>query len=187
MTSKTEKLAAWTRIYRRIHRFVAISMFAFMFVIGLTGVLLGWKKQANLSPPTLDGITTDASRWLPIDSLQNTVNSFVKDSLREDVEVDRIDIRPGKGIAKFIFVKHYNEVQVDCTSGIILSARKRHNDFIEHLHDGTVVDRLLGTGDEQFKTTYTTLTSLGLMFLAFTGFWLWRNPKRMRRLKHAGD
>jgi hypothetical protein len=183
MSAKTEIIAGSTRNYRRLHKWVAVPLFVFLFLIGLTGVLLGWKKQANLTPPTQAGISADASRWITLDSLQKIAVAFAKDSLRLDPEIDRIDLRPSKGIAKFLFMYHYTEVQVDCTTGKILLVGKRWNDFIEHLHDGTIVDRLLDVKGELSKTTYTTLTSVGLMLLAFSGFWMWYNPKRIRRIK----
>ena len=157
-----------------------------MFIIGLTGVLLGWKKQAGFTPPTLTGVSADARQWLPMDSLQTIAQAFAKDSLLFEDEIDRIDVRPGKGVAKILFANHYEEVQIDCTTGQILSAQSRWNDIFEQIHDGTIVDRFVGTKGDPIKTTYTTLTSFGLMFLAFSGFLLWLNPKRIRRIKHIG-
>ena len=183
MHQQTEHLASQTRSYRRLHRFVAVPLFAFMFIIGLSGVLLGWKKQVGLTPPTQNGSGPDAAAWISIDSLQKIAVQYAKDSLHLDPQVDRIDVRPEKGIAKVVFMHHYTEVQLDCTSGRVLSVEKRFNDLVEHIHDGTIVDRLLGTENEQVKISYTTITSIGLILLSFSGFWMWRNPKRMRKLK----
>lgn len=183
MHHKTEQLASKTRSYRRIHRFVAVPLFFFMFIIGLSGVLLGWKKQAGLRPPTFEGSNPDAAAWIPIDSLQKIAIRYAKDSLHLDPLIDRIDIRPDKGIAKVSFVADYTELQFDCTTGKLLSNKTRYNDFVEHVHDGTIIDRLLGTKNEQAKISYTTITSLSLMLLAFSGFWMWWNPRRMRKLK----
>lgn len=186
MHKETVQLANKTRNYRRLHRFVAVPLFAFLFLVGATGVLLGWKKQAQLSPPTLSSSNLNAVQWVPIDSLQKIAIGYAKDSLHMDSQIDRIDIRPSKGIAKVIFENHYTELQLDCATGKILSNKQRLHDFVEHLHDGTIIDRLIGSKKEQAKITYTTITSLGLMLLAFTGFWMWLNPKRMRKLK-SGD
>lgn len=185
MHQQTEQLASKTRNYRRLHRFVAVPLFAFMFLIGLSGVLLGWKKQVGLTPTSQTGTDADPANWASIDSLRRIATAFVTDSLHLDAQIDRIDIRLDKGIAKVIFVKHYTELQLDCATGKVLSSEKRMHDFVEHLHDGTIVDRLLGTGHEQSKITYTTLTSFGLMLLAFSGFWMWLNPRRMRKMKAA--
>lgn len=182
---KTESIASFTRTYRRLHKYVAVPLFVFMFLIGLTGVLLGWKKQAGFTPPTQQGTNADASQWIGMDSVQNITSTFVTDSLHLDPSIDRIDIRPDKGVAKVSFEAHYQEIQIDLTTGEILSVERRWNDIIEQIHDGTIVDHFVGTDGAPVKTTYTTLTSLGLMLLSFSGFWLWLNPKRIRKIKRA--
>ncbi|MBK8564500.1 MAG: PepSY domain-containing protein [Saprospiraceae bacterium] len=182
MHQQTEHLASKTRTFRRLHRFVAVPMFGFMFLIGLTGVLLGWKKQTGIAPPTLNGSNANPSTWISLDSIQKIATARAS-TLNLDPAVDRIDIRPDKGIAKVVFAKHYTELQIDCASGKLLSEEARLHDFVEHLHDGTIIDRLLGTKNDPVKTTYTTITSLALMTLSFTGFWMWLNPRRMRKMK----
>jgi len=102
--------------------------------------------------------------------------------LGEDSEVDRIDIRPDKGTAKVTFKKHFTEVQVDGYSGEVLSIATRHSDWIEKVHDGSIVD-FYTTGDEGAKLTYSTLVSIGLILLACSGFYLWYYPKLLRKMK----
>lgn len=180
---KTQHIAKFTRLYRRLHRWVAVPLFVFMFIIGLTGVLLGWKKQVEFTPPTQRGTSSDASKWIGFDEVQRIASTYVADSLHADPAIDRIDVRPVKGVAKVKFETHYHEVQIDLTTGEILSVKKRWNDFIEQVHDGTIIDRLLGTNGDPVKTTYTSITSLGLMLLSLSGFFLWLNPKRIRHIK----
>ncbi len=183
--TKAKKVVGATRYYRRLHKLLAVPLFVFMFLIGLTGVLLGWKKQANFTPPTQKGSSVDASRWLGLDSIQSVALAFAKDSLGFEDKIDRLDLRPGKGIVKVIFEKNYTEIQIDLSTGRILRTQKLWNDLIEQIHDGTILDRVAGTDGDPIKTTYTTLTSLGLMLLSFSGFWLWFNPKRIRKIKQA--
>jgi len=95
-------------------------------------------------------------------------------------ELDRFDIRPSKGIVKFVFVEHYWGLQVDCTTGKLLSIEKRNSDLIEDIHDGTILDKFFGT-DEKSLLGYTTLLSISLFMLTLTGFWLWYGPKRLRK------
>jgi hypothetical protein len=180
---RTEKIVGITRTYRRLHKWLSLPLFVFMFIIGATGVLLGWKKMAELTPPTQKGMSQDAANWMALERIQAIAIQYATDSLHLSPGIDRIDVRPSKGIAKILFESHYTELQIDLSSGKILSSKKRWNDLIEHIHDGTIIDRLIGNGGEQAKVTYTTLTSVGLMLLSFSGFWLWWNPKRIRKLK----
>jgi len=183
MRQKTGALAERTRLYRKLHKWVAVPLFAFMFLMGLTGLLLGWKKHTGLLPPTAKGASAEVAAWLPIDSLQRIAQTYATDSLQKSAAIDRIDIRPQKGIAKIVFADHFSELQLDCTTGEILAVNARYSDILEKIHDGSILDYFFQTSNEQLKLTYTTMVALGLLLLSFSGFWLWYNPKRMRKMK----
>ncbi|MCR9183417.1 MAG: hypothetical protein NXH73_10870 [Flavobacteriaceae bacterium] len=68
-------------------------------------------------------------------------------------------------------------------SGEILSVKTRTSDIIEQIHDGSILDFLFKTNNEEVKKTYVTITCLGLMILSITGFYLWLNPRRIKKIK----
>jgi hypothetical protein len=149
-------------------------------LIGVTSILLAWKKKAELLPPTLKTKVENGTWILPSEMVMIGEREMRK--LGRDSEVDRIDIRPDKGTAKITFKTHFTEVQVDGFSGEVLSVETRHSDWIEKVHDGSIID-FYTTGDEGAKLTYSTLVSLGLIFLAISGFYLWYYPKLVRKMK----
>ena len=61
MSVETEKIAKNTRIYRKIHKWISVPLFVFMFLIGVTGLLLGWKKTAGILPSTKKGLPVEDS------------------------------------------------------------------------------------------------------------------------------
>lgn len=168
------------RWYRRIHKWVGIPLLLFFLLIGITSILLAWKKKAELLPPTLSTKVKQGTWILPSEMVKIGEEEMKK--LGRDSEVDRIDIRPDKGTAKVTFKTHFTEVQVDGFSGEVLSIGTRHSDWIEKVHDGSIIDYYT-TGDEGAKLTYSTLISIGLIFLAISGFYMWYFPKVVRRLK----
>jgi len=179
----TRQQARWIRWFRWLHRKIAVCLFLFFFIISVTGLLLGIKKQTGLLAPTQKGASSYLSAWLPIDSLQKIAFRILRDSVSTDLstELDRIDIRPQKGIAKFVFSNHYYGLQLDGATGRVLMIEKRKSDFIENIHDGSILDKLFGTGGEQGKVSYTLVMGLSLFALVISGFWLWAGPKRLRR------
>lgn len=181
--SNTKQQARWIRWFRWLHRKIAIFLFVFFLVISITGLLLGIKKQTGLLSPTQKGISSDLATWLPVDSLQKIAIRLLSDSVSADLspEMDRIDIRPQKGIVKFVFKNHYTGLQLDGTTGKLLLVEKRKSDFIEDLHDGSILDNLFGTSDEPIKVGYTIVMGTSLFMLILSGLWLWYGPKVLRQ------
>ena len=185
--NKRKKQAKFIRVSRKIHRTTGVALFIFFFFISVSGLLLGWKKHSGdlLLPQTQRGVSTDMKNWLPIDSLYTIANNVLHDSVSAELsnELGRIDIRQNKGIVKFIFSDHFWGIQLDGTTGQLLHVGKRHSDFIENIHDGSILDSYLGTTGDQIKVFYTTVMGLSLLVFTITGFWLWYGPKRMKKTK----
>ncbi len=178
--------ATLLRGVRKIHRATGIALFALFLIIAFSGLLLGWKKNSNgyILPDTQKGTSTNLSDWLPLDSLRNIALLTLRDSVGADLdpELDRIDARPDKGILKFTFTQHYWEVQLDGATGTALSVALRRSDFLEALHDGSIVDSSLKLNGGYIKLIYTSIMAIALITFSLTGFWLWYGPKVMRRL-----
>ncbi|MBC7923719.1 MAG: PepSY domain-containing protein [Ferruginibacter sp.] len=173
------KLSDTLRRFRVYHRYAGLALGLFVLVTGGTGILLGWKKNAAwLQPPTQDGATTDLRQWLPIARIAEVATHALDSTLRQPTgnAIERIEARPEKGIAKVLFQRGYWEVQVDGSTGAVVSVARRHSDWIEHLHDGSLLS-------EGFKLLYTNLLGIGLVTLSLSGAWLWLGPRRIRRLK----
>jgi uncharacterized iron-regulated membrane protein len=183
--AKRQSQARVLRVFRKIHRWTGAALFVFFFVVAVTGLLLGWKKHSGgyLLAPTHKGTTTEMHRWLPVDSLHGIACRALHEQVDASLslEMDRIDIRPDKGMAKFVFADHYNGIQLDMATGKVLHIEKRRADFIEKIHDGSILDQYLHTGNGQIKLFYTTVIGLALLVFTVTGFWLWYGPKRMRK------
>lgn len=171
------KLVDSLRKFRTWHRFIGTGLGFFMLITASTGLLLGWKKNiALLQPPEQKGTTSELHQWVGIETIVQSASNAIDSVLGYSIEVDKLDVRPSKGIVKVLFKEGYWEVQVDGATGKSLSVMQRHSDWIEHLHDGSII------GDV-FKITYTNVLGWGLLTLAVSGFWLWYGPKVVRKIK----
>ena len=184
-TTKRQKQAKVLRIFRKIHRTTGALLFVFFFIVAITGILLGWKKNSNgiLLSESYKGSSTDLKDWLPIDSLHKNACIIFADSISPFLsqEIDRIDIRKNDGMVKFVFSEGFWGIQLDVATGHLLHIERRRSDFIEKIHDGSILDGLFGTGNGQIKLVYTSIMGFALIIFTVTGFWLWFGPKRMRR------
>jgi uncharacterized iron-regulated membrane protein len=184
-----KKQASRLRLFREIHRKTGAILFVFFFVISITSLLLGWKKNSNglISPATEKGISSNLEDWMTMDTLQTIAFKSLRTSIDESInlELKKIDVRPDKGVVKFIFDRHYWEVQVDGTTGKVLAIAQRRSDFIEDIHDSSILDKWLGTNSDVLKLIYTSITGTALLLFTVTGFWLWYGPKKMRKSKRG--
>ncbi len=173
------------RIFRKIHRTTGALLFIFFLFISITGLLLGWKKHSGgiILANSATGTSTNLKDWLPLDSLYKNACTILHDSVSNDLslELDRIDVRKDKGMVKFVFANHFWGLQLDGATGKLLQIEQRRSDYIEKIHDGSILDFYLGTGNGQIKLVYTSVMGLALLIFTITGFWLWYGPKRMRK------
>lgn len=165
------------RKFRVFHRWMGTTLALFLSISALTGVLLSLKKDvALIQPPTQKGQSEGLADWKPLEELsllaQQALYTAQPDQLGNPI--NRLDVRPQKGMVKVLFENSYWEVQLDGQTGSTLSIAKRHSDWIEALHDGSIIS-------DPFKLVSMNVLGWGLLFLIFTGIWLWYGPKLLRR------
>ena len=169
---------------RKIHRAAAAFLAVVFVTVAVTGLLLGWKKNSNgyIHPDSYQGSTPDLHDWLPLDSLKTIALQVLHDSISPGLrtDLDRIDVRPDKGMVKFVFAHHYNGIQLDAATGRVLHLERRRSDLIEDIHDGSVFDKLLGLPGEEIKLVYTTVSGVALLVFTITGLWIWLHSRRRR-------
>ncbi|MBQ4913103.1 PepSY domain-containing protein [Maribacter sp. MMG018] len=184
-TKKRKQQAKILRNFRKVHRLTGAWLFIFFMFISVTGLLLGWKKNSNglILADTEKGTTSEIAEWLPLDDLRQNAQQIFEDSISTKLssEIDRIDVRPDKGILKFKFKDNFYGIQLDGATGELLKIERRRSDIIEQIHDGSILDRYLGTSNAPIKLVYTTITGLALLIFTITGFWLWYGPKQMKK------
>lgn len=163
---------------RPLHRWVGIPLTLLILVSSLTGILLGWKKNSEtLQPPTREGVSTDLGEWRRWDEVHDVAMAALAshpDRPAGELEVDRFDARPGDGIVKVLFTEGSWEVQVDPTTLRVHSVARRHSDWIETIHDLSIIS-------DGVKLVTMNVLGLGLVVLSLSGLWLWYGPRWVRR------
>ncbi|MCL5244893.1 PepSY domain-containing protein [Cellulophaga sp. 20_2_10] len=185
MKIKINKLAKSTRLYRKLHKTIAIVLVFFILLISVTGALLAWKKELYLQPPT-SKIAHNNKALVPLEIIEQNAIAYI-DSLQLSTTINRIDYRPTKGIAKVSFEDHFTELQINCYTGKIVSAKQRTDTIIEMIHDGSILDFLIKNNTSAFKLFYSSIIALGLIFISVSGIILWINPKKIKKIKSTDN
>lgn len=166
----------WNWWSRKLHRWGAlITAIPMLLVIG-TGLLLQVKKQVPwVQPATQKGAEKNVVPSQSWENLLEVARGVEQAEIEDWEDVDRLDVRPGKGIVK-VQAKNHWELQIDLTSGELLSATYRRSDLIESLHDGSFFA-------DWAKLWIFLPNGLILLGLWLTGLWLWYLPLSRRRGK----
>ncbi|HKX55042.1 MAG TPA: PepSY domain-containing protein [Xanthomonadales bacterium] len=170
------------KLIRKIHHWTTVFLALPLLVIICSGLLLQMKKQATfVQPPEQRGTGTE-----PQVDLEQILASVVG---RQELgvsgwdDIDRLDVRPGKGLVKVVLQNGW-EVQVDLGTGAVLQAAYRRSDLIESIHDGSFF------GGDVIKLGLFLPTGIALLLMWLTGLWLFALPylpKKKRRRLIAGQ
>ena len=163
------------KFYKRYHKYIGLSIAVFFMLFSVTGILLGIKKETNLLPKTQKGSNSDLQEWISFSEIER-IAIFEIDKKVDNPTIDKIDARPSKGIVKVIFEQGYWEVQINATTGEVLSIERRYSDLIENIHDGSILGNL-------FKISYNLLGGVFALFLVTSGFLIWMLPRKMKKIK----
>ena len=157
---------------RRLHRWGAVlTALPLLLVIG-SGLLLQVKKQVPWVQP-VEQRTAVRVPGLSWDLILAAAQAMPEAGVTGWGDIDRIDVRPSKGILKVITKTRW-EAQLALADGAVLQTAYRRSDLIEHLHDGSFF------GD---PVKYWIFLPAGLLLFGLwvTGIYLWLLPTLTRR------
>jgi uncharacterized iron-regulated membrane protein len=158
---------------RKLHYWISPIIFIPVVIIFSTGVLLQFKKQSNWIQPNV--VITSKSKPVMLNSYLESAKTVSEAKIYSWNDIDRIDIRPNKGIAK-IRSKNNWEIQLDIESAEIYSVSFRRSDIIESVHDGSFFS-------DYVKFGLFFPSGILLIVLSFTGIYMFIVPILRKKKK----
>lgn len=158
---------------RKLHRWGAVAFAIPLILVIITGLLLQVKKQWTwVQPPTQKGSFSDSKKFGDADISMKQILDVARTDQNAEIDswkkVDRLDVRPSKGMVK-VQSKNGYEVQIDLASMEIMQSKYRRSDWIEQLHDGSFF------GDWA-KLSVFLINGIVLLALWISGAYLWYLP-----------
>jgi len=164
------------KLNRRLHRVGALVSALPVLIIVVSGLFLQLKKDwAFVQPPTAHG--SSAELQVDWDTILASAASVEEAGIKTWDDVDRLDVRPAKGMLK-VRGKNRWEVQLDAVTGEVLQASYRRSDLIESIHDGS----FFADGVKLWVFLPAAVVLLGLWV---SGVYLWLLPHLVRRQRRA--
>ena len=171
---------SFNKTNRTIHKWASIVIVIPLLVVFVTGILLLTKKEfAFIQPPTAKGEGSIPS--ISFDQVLSIANTVERAQISSWDDIDRLDVRPGKGIIK-IRSQNSIEIQIDSRTGDILHVAQRRSDFIESIHDGTFYQK----NANLWLMLPVAITALVISITGIIMFFLPYLKKRRRKKKRAG-
>ena len=151
-------------VNRKVHHWVSFAAAVPLLCIIGSGILLQIKKQWTFVQPP-EHRTASTTPTIDFDRIFSAIQANPSLGVSSWDDVDRVDVRPGRGVAK-VTLKNRWEVQIDLGTGQVLQTAYRRSDRLEQIHDGSF-----------FAGDWTKLglflpTGILLFLLWVTGVWM---------------
>ena len=164
-------------LLRKIHYWGSFSIALPLIIMIGAGLLLMVKKEFDwIQPPSQKGIER---QLVPMASMQDLFDAAsaveVAEFTRWD-QLQRADLKPGKGIIKFVSKTDW-EVQIDTHTTEVLSIAQRRSDVIESIHDGSFFA-------DWVKLWVFLPAGIGLFVLWVSGIYLFTFTEYKKRRNH---
>lgn len=163
---------------RRLHRWGALAIGIPFLVVIVTGLVLQVKKQVRWVQPA-ERQTEVRTPTVPYSVVMENARRVPEAGIQSWEDIDKIDVRPGKGMLKLI-AKNRWELQMDIATGEVLQVAFRRSDWIETFHDMSWIH---GSA----KLWLGVPVGLVVLGLWLTGVYMWwvhyQGRKRGRRVQ----
>lgn len=157
----------FSRLNRLIHHWATLVVaLPVMIMIG-TGCLLLLKKDIDwIQPPSARGTTK--APVVSFEQVLDAAQSVPEAGIGSWSDIDRLDVRPSKGIIK-IRAENRWEIQIDAATANVLHVAYRRSDLIESIHDGSFFH-------DRMKLWVFLPAAIVLGFMWMTGLYLFALP-----------
>ncbi|MEM6475435.1 MAG: PepSY-associated TM helix domain-containing protein [Pseudomonadota bacterium] len=166
------------KLLRQIHYWLSLAVFLPAGIMFVAGGFLMLKKEIDwIQPSTERGVVADQIPAATFEEILAAARAHPQAGINEWSDIDRIDLRVDKGVAK-LRAKSGWEVQVDTSTAEVLNVAYRRSDVIESIHDGSYFS-------DPVKLYIFLPTGVLLIVMWGTGIYLFLLPRLRKKKKKA--
>ncbi|MGE7759630.1 PepSY domain-containing protein [Peribacillus sp. NPDC097895] len=176
--SKSVKLY---QLSRKVHKWTGLILSVFFMFIAVTGLVLVYMIPLGVADELRTGKAASPDQALSMEKVVSIATSQELPGVDSVEDIFRIEYRPGLNIYQVRF-NNSQGVQIDASTGKVLSTNPDYSTFLITLHDGSFFGNW-------YRYTILTMTGLSLILLSFSGYYMFGYPvyKRLLAKKKAKD
>jgi uncharacterized iron-regulated membrane protein len=170
------------RVYqfsKKVHKWAGLLLSIVFMFLAVTGLLLVYMIPLGISDVLKTGKAASPSQSIPMDEVVSIATSQGLPDVTSVEDIFRIEYRPGLNIYQVRF-NNSQGVQIDASTGKVLSTNPDYSTFLITLHDGSYFGNW-------YRYTALTFAGLSLILLSFSGYYMVGFPlyKRLMARKKA--
>lgn len=165
------------------HQKVASFIYFFIFLIAVSGFLMGWKSifLKNIYENNTIKASNITRNWLPLDTLEVRATRLLNDKTDNYFTKSvKIELRPETGYICFYY-KRYFAIVIDGATGEAISIVQNKAGLVHDLHDGTIFETFFNLENGWFRSLYNTILGLALSLLVISGVYLLDNKAIVKK------
>ncbi|MEH7351906.1 PepSY-associated TM helix domain-containing protein [Gottfriedia acidiceleris] len=162
---------------RKVHKWSGLILSLFFMFIAVTGLMLVYMIPLGVADELKLGKEASPSQAINMDKVVSIATSQGLSGAKSVEDIFRIEYRPGLNIYQVRF-NNSQDVQIDASTGKVLSKNPDYSTFIITLHDGSFFGNW-------YRYSFLTMTGLSLVLLSFSGYYMVGYPiyKRLKARK----
>ncbi|MGG1679668.1 PepSY domain-containing protein [Neobacillus sp. NRS-1170] len=166
---------------RKAHKWSGLILSVVFMFVAVTGLLLVYMIPLGVADDLKTGKEASPSQSIPMDKVVSIATSQGLPGVTSVKDIFRIEYRPSLNVYQVRF-NNSQDVQIDASTGKVLSTNPDYSTFIITLHDGSFFGNW-------YRYSALTFAGLSLILLSFSGYYMVGYPlyKRLKVRKKAKD
>jgi uncharacterized iron-regulated membrane protein len=164
---------------RKVHKWAGLILSIVFMFLAVTGLLLVYMIPLGVADELKTGKEASPSQSIPIDKVVSIATSQGLTGVTSVDDIFRIEYRPSANVYQVRF-NNSQGVQIDASTGKVLSTNPDYSTFLITLHDGSFFGNW-------YRYSALTFAGLSLILLSFSGYYMVGFPlyKRLIARKKA--
>jgi uncharacterized iron-regulated membrane protein len=166
---------------RKVHKWSGLILSVVFMFVAVTGLLLVYMIPLGVADELRTGKEASPSQSIPMEKVVSIAASQGLPGVTSVEDIFRIEYRPSLNVYQVRF-NNSQDVQIDASTGKVLSTNPDYSTFIITLHDGSFFGNW-------YRYSALTFAGLSLILLSFSGYYMVGYPfyKRLKGRKKAKD